>query len=297
MCDNPPDSDTPFCAPENGAQLQTGNIVGVIWSPLFFATSPTSRPRQIRIQADFFPSNTPLSRLNSTLSTGTEGFTSNVLNPALGTFNWSILDSYIDDIDVPSLIAVLSIAEPFTDSDGNGTVLQGNDRFPGPTVTLVRGPTRPTSTNSVNGGTINVPPSPASENTGPSPITIALPILFGFLTAITLACCMVYKRRHPSFKVGEMVTNWMGRSGRGGFGGLRAASGYGQGRSQRQRMGGGGGGLRGKDIKVVTTDIQGLRMNAMNMMAGQNQQQGRNVFREEVRRQERRDGDGGVLGV
>lgn len=95
-----------------------------------------------------------------------------------------------------------------------------------------------------------------------------------------------------------MATKWMGRSGRGGFGGLRAASGYGQGRSQRQRMGGGGGGgLRGKDIKVVTTDIQGLRMNAVNMMAGQNQQQGRNVFREEVRRQERRDGDGGVLGV
>ncbi|KAK4177091.1 hypothetical protein QBC36DRAFT_327766 [Triangularia setosa] len=293
MCDKAPENDTPFCAPEDGARFQTGDTVDVIWSPLFFATSPTSRSRQIRIQADFFPSNTPQSRLNSTLGSGTEGFTSTILNPSLGTFNWSILDSYLDDPDVPSLIAVLSIAEPFTDSDGNGTVFEGNNRFPGPVVTIVRGPARPTSTNSVSGGTINTPPSASNDNTGPSPLTIALPILFGFLTAITLACCMIYKRRHPSFKIGAMVRGWMNRSGRGGFGGLKA-SGYGQGRSQRQRIGGGG--LRGKDIKVVTTDIQGLRMNAVNMMAGQGQQQGRNIFREEVRRQERREG-GIELGV
>ncbi|KAK4199229.1 hypothetical protein QBC40DRAFT_329647 [Triangularia verruculosa] len=293
MCDKAPESDTPFCAPEEGAQVQTGDSVKVIWSPRFFATSPTSRPRQIRIQADFFPSGTPLSRLNSTLGNGTEGFTSGVLNPSLGTFNWSILDSYLDEPDVSSLIAALSIAEPFTDSDGNGTVLEGNDRFPGPVVTIVRGPARPTSTNPVSGGAINTPPPRSSNNTGPNPIAIALPILFGFLTAITLACCMIYKRRHPSFKVGAMVAGWMGRSGRGGFGGLKS-SGYGQGRSQRQRM---GGGLSGKDIRVVTTDIQGLRMNAVNMMTGQSQQQARNVFREEVRRQERREGDGGVFRV
>ncbi|KAK0744891.1 hypothetical protein B0T21DRAFT_380995 [Apiosordaria backusii] len=283
MCDNPPESDTPFCAPEAGAQFRTGDTVEVIWSPLFFATSPTSRPRQIRVQADFFPSTTPLSRLNSTaLGTGTEGFTSTILNPSRGTFNWSILDSYLDP-DTSSLIAVLSIAEPFTDSDGNGTVLEGNDHFPGPVVTIVRGPARPTSTNPASGGTINTPPSASVNNTGPSPITIALPILFGFLTAITLACCMIYKRRHPSFKIGEKVAGWMSRSGRGGFED-------------------GGGGLSGKDIKVVTTDIQGLRMNAVNMMAGgggNTGQQGRNVFREEVRRQERRDlgGGGGGLGV
>jgi hypothetical protein len=53
--------------------------------------------------------------------------------------------------------------------------------------------------------------------------------------------------------------------------------GYGIGRSRSQRV-------RGQDIKVVTTDIAGLRMNAMAMNG---ERGGSNVFRDEVRRQDK----------
>lgn len=55
-----------------------------------------------------------------------------------------------------------------------------------------------------------------------------------------------------------------------------AAGGFTAGRSKSQR-------IRHQDIKVVTTDMNGLRMNAMAM----NGDRDRNVFREEMKRQDR----------
>ena len=81
---------------------------------------------------------------------------------------------------------------------------------------------------------------------------------------------MWFKRRNPDFFRGMFAF-----ARRRGGSSRRGAGRFGLGRSKSR--------LRGDDIKVVTTDMNGLRMNAMAMNGGQD----RNVFREEMRRQER----------
>ncbi|KAK4183447.1 hypothetical protein QBC35DRAFT_518203 [Podospora australis] len=289
MCTNPPESPTPFCEPREGAQLRTGQTIEIIWSPLFFATGPNSRPRQIRVQAEFFPSSS--SNTSSTL-----GFTSTLLSPSSGRFAWTILDSYLPP-SINSLTASLAIAEPFTDSDGNGTVLEGNDSFPGPRVTILRstGAQQPNSGSNKNNNTTNAANRGAIGG-GPSPLAIVLPVIFGVLTIIVMVGCVFFRRKNPGFRMRDWVSGMMNRSGRGGFGSTNGGGGGGKGLLPLSLGQGGGYGerqsrgqrLQGKDIRVVTTDINSLRMNAVKMAGnGGFGGGGPNVFREEMRRQER----------
>ncbi|KAK3988498.1 hypothetical protein QBC44DRAFT_292737 [Cladorrhinum sp. PSN332] len=272
MCDLPPENPTPFCGPAEGTQVRTGDTIDIIWSPRFFATSPTSLPRQIRIQADyFFP--------NNNTRTG-NGFTSLVMSPSSGRFTWRPLERELPT-GINSLTAAIFIAEPFTDSDGNGTTVEGNDRFPGPRVQLTRGARRNNAagTGTATGGTIaNSTPvnnMGAIGSGGPNPLAIALPVVFGVMTLLIMAGFVMWKRRHPGWSLKEAVVK--------GVPGLL---------KRKIRPKGGvispaaatyaGPRIRGQDIKVVTTDIDGLRMNAMRLAGG-----GRNVFREEMMRQER----------
>ncbi|KAK3353318.1 hypothetical protein B0T25DRAFT_607531 [Lasiosphaeria hispida] len=103
---------------------------------------------------------------------------------------------------------------------------------------------------------------------GANPIAIVLPVVFGVLTLLLLGGCVWFRRKHPDFGRGWFTFRRGGR--------WRGGGGYGVGRSKGQR-------LRGQDIKVINTDMNGLRMNAMAMNADRD----RNIFREEMRRQER----------
>lgn len=323
MCDLPPENPTPFCGPAQGTQFRTGDRVDskfslispffihtaplslftklkkkkVIWSPRFFRTSPTSIPRQIRIQADyFFP--------NNNTRTG-NGFTSLVISPASGRFVWQVTDRDLP-AGVNALTAAIFIAEPFTDSDGNGTTLEGNDRFTGPRVGIIRGSRRNDGTGAVNttgGAIVNDNNNPASNmgaigSGGPNAVAIALPVVFGALTLMVMIGLVLFKRRNPGWSLREAIV-------KGVPGMLRR-------KMRPARQAGIGGGvathagkrIRGEDIRVVTTDINGLRMNAMRMAGGGvgggmmggggygegafiRGQGGGNVFREELRRQER----------
>ncbi|KAK4169658.1 hypothetical protein QBC43DRAFT_351735, partial [Cladorrhinum sp. PSN259] len=287
MCDLSPESPTPFCGPAEGTRVRTGDTVDIIWSARFFATSPTSLPRRIRIQADYFFAN------NNT-RTG-NGFTSLVISPASGRFTWRPLERDLPT-GINTITAAIFIAEPFTDSDGNGTTLEGNDRFPGPRLSITRGARRnegpsagPAGTGT--GGTIaNSNPNRGNNmgaigSGGPNPLAIALPIIFGVVTLVIMVGFVMWRKRHPGWSLRETVVK--------GVPGLL-----------RRRMGPRAGGriapstagqpkIRGQDIKVVTTDIDQLRMNAMYLVGsggggGGGRSEGeRNVFREEMMRQER----------
>ncbi|KAK4463924.1 hypothetical protein QBC42DRAFT_322503, partial [Cladorrhinum samala] len=297
MCDLPPENPTPFCGPPHGTQFRTGDSVDIIWSPRFFRTSPTSIPRRIRIQADyFFP--------NNNTRTGT-GFTSLVMSPNSGRFAWKITDGDLP-AGVNALTAAIFIAEPFTDSDGNGTTLEGNDRFEGPRVGITRGNRRtdgPGGTGGINttGGAIvndnnnnnnnnNNSNNPASNmgaigSGGPNAVAIALPVVFGALTLMLMTALVVFKRRNPGWSLREAIVKGVPGMLRRKLRPAGPRAGMMGGPAVVKRAGTGKR-IRGEDIRVVTTDINGLRMNAMRMAGGGVGGSG-NVFREELRRQER----------
>jgi len=209
----------------------------------------------VRVQADFgVPSADGFS------TGGRDGFTSDLVATSLGRFTWTILPEYLAD-GFASVPAVLFLAEP---SETNVTT-RGN-RIPGPRVELVSGTGQPLANN----------PSSSNRNnnvsTGANPVAIALPVVFGVLTLCFLGFCVWFKRRHPDF-----VRNLFSFRRRPSWPRPR---GFGIGRSKSQR-------LRGEDIKVINTDMNGLRMNAMAMNGALNAERDRNLFREELRRQDR----------
>ncbi|KAK4109134.1 hypothetical protein N656DRAFT_848067 [Canariomyces notabilis] len=127
---------------------------------------------------------------------------------------------------------------------------------------------------------------PGTANT----LAIALPVAFGLLTLLLMAGYVLLKRHNPGFSARTFFSGaaatlqrwWVGtvvagvKGGGGGYGERQSRGqrvGTGQGKSLRKKMTGNGngnrngvtGGLRGKEIRVVTTDLDGLRMNAVRM--------------------------------
>ncbi|KAK4225376.1 hypothetical protein QBC38DRAFT_368820 [Podospora fimiseda] len=281
MCDLSPESPTPFCGPAEGTQVRTGETIDVTWSSRFFATSPTSLPRRIRIQADyFFP--------NNNTRTG-NGFTSLVMSPSSGRFTWRPLERDLPT-GINTLTAAIFIAEPFTDSDGNGTTLEGNDRFAGPRVRLIRGSRRNNGQGGPGSGTGGAIVNNNNPNNnmgaigagGPNPLAIVLPVVFGVVTLVIMAGFMMWKKRNPGWSMKEAVIKGVPALLRRRIrpkGALIAPAPTGTSYTGPR--------IRGQDIKVVTTDINGLRMNAMRLAGGGVGEGETNVFREEMMRQER----------
>ncbi|KAK3903517.1 hypothetical protein C8A05DRAFT_32732 [Staphylotrichum tortipilum] len=283
MCDT--EGDTPFCSPKNGAQLLTGQTAEITWNPDFFsATSPP--PTEIFVQADFtLPSNSGGSNV---------GFTSAPLDPNAGTFSWPILPSYLPS-SANLTTVILSLAAPLVQNPTSGSFIRigtGTVRFPGPQIRIVRSSTTTNAaaaTTSRVGSTASAAAQSGTASAPVNPLAIALPVVFGVLTALAMAGYILLKRRNPRLL---QRLNPFARRNDDNFSG----SGY-FGRGQ-QSLGGGVGSvrLRGRnvEIKVVKTDMEGLRANAGRMVVGGGNgrgQQGRgqmgrgNVFREEVRRQ------------
>ncbi|KAK0715104.1 hypothetical protein B0H67DRAFT_644892 [Lasiosphaeris hirsuta] len=252
MCDNFDGPNAPFCSPTPNQQLTVGRTFEVTWDPNYF--NSTEVP-MVRVQADFgvAPS--------ANLLGGADGFTSELINVSTGRFTWNILADYLA-AGFASTPARIFLEEPsLTNETTRGL------RTVGPRVELVSStgrplrdpPPPPPPAGSVDNGPVGV---------GANPIAIVLPVVFGVLTLVLLGGCVWFRRRHPDFGRGWFTFRRGGR--------WRGGAGYGVGRSKSQRV-------RGQDIKVINTDINGLRMNAMAM----NGDRDRNIFREEMRRQER----------
>jgi hypothetical protein len=203
------------------------------------------------VQADFgVPDTTNLA------GGGQEGFTSDLIPTNVGRFTWNVLPEYL----APGFAAVpatLFLAEPSL----TNITTRGN-RIPGPRIELVSGTGQPL-TDAPNGSANNV-------STGANPVAIILPVVFGVLTLCSLGLFVWVKRRYPDFWrnfLSFRFRRWPGRGGK-----------FGRSKSQK---------LRGQDIKVINTDMNGLRMNAMAMNGALNAERDRNVFREELRRQDK----------
>ncbi|KAH6634990.1 hypothetical protein B0J18DRAFT_472021 [Chaetomium sp. MPI-SDFR-AT-0129] len=320
MCDHDPS--TPFCTPQDGASFQVGTAVQVTWSPDFFTLSNPSAPAptQIFFQADF-----PIDITTSAPST--IGFTSPALDLTTGSFTWPILDTYLPIPNTTAnstntmITATLSLAVPLSQNPANGTFIRigtGTMRFPGPRVILLReGESPPSGESSTMAGNMagdmdgtnpfTTPQRPQQQtDTAPgmvNPLAIALPTALAVLTAVGMVVYyIVVRRRRQGVGVrfwpfgaksgnsnvrgqtGEMGTFGVGNTGNTGNSGRPGK------RSAGVRLGG-----KRVEIRVVQTDVEGLRGNAERWFAGggvgdggsEGGENGRNVFREEVRRQER----------
>ncbi|KAL2121058.1 hypothetical protein VTJ04DRAFT_5085 [Mycothermus thermophilus] len=273
MCDN--DSTTPFCSPQSGTRVQTGDTLEITWNPLFFSPSSPQPADEIFIQADFYlPSSQPSPPQLA-------GFTSTALDPSAGAFRWPILDAYIPG-NSTSATALLSIAAPNPTTSTNGSFVRignGAHRFPGPSVEIIRAADAgPGASNAADqtpllNGNGNTPQQgqgqqqPSSEtqsstttgtapptSQGPlNPLAIALPISLGVFTALLMVAYIMLKRNRPDLLAKLSPKKW-------GVGG----GGYGERQSRRQRMRKVGG--RNVEIKVVKTDVEGLRANAARMV-------------------------------
>ncbi|KAK4150152.1 hypothetical protein C8A00DRAFT_18264 [Chaetomidium leptoderma] len=257
MCDN--DADGPFCSPQDGAQLQTGETVTITWNPLFFTTASFPNPPfDIFIQADFpITANGPPE---------TAGFTSTPLDPNTGAFPWPILASYLPPTSNAS-IALLSIAAPLPQTSTNGSFIRtgaGTTRFPGPQVHILRA-SQPTPSSSPptdqqqQQQQQQQPQNDQQQNpTSPNPLAIALPIAFGLLTALAMVGYALLKRHRPETLA--RLAFWK----------KRTKGNSSSGSSSRSGGGGGRGRVRGREveIRVVRTDLEGLRANAAKMAVG-----------------------------
>ena len=238
----------------------------VIWNPDFFTTPSTGAFTQIFIQADFDTLASP---------SQTSGFTSAALDPTLGTFAWPILAAYLASPTTNTTTVRLSIAAPLANPPSNtGSFVRigaGTVRFPGPQVRILRAAANSTlatlspATTTTTTTTLSSNLAQTSGSGGVNPLAIVLPVIFGVLTALAMIAYALMARHKPG---------WLA--------GVRRRVCCGGGRGDRVR-------LRGRDveIKVVKTDLEGLRANAGRLAAeGRFGGGGGNAFREEVGRQD-----------
>ncbi|KAL2267150.1 hypothetical protein VTJ83DRAFT_4427 [Remersonia thermophila] len=265
MCDNGPG--TPFCSPLSGTVVRTGETLEngkltfckVTWNPLFFSPTSDQPADKIFIQADFLPNgndnNSPPQH---------SGITSAALDPSLGIFSWPILDTLLPG-NSTSATAVLSIAAPLPTVSRNGSFVRigaGTDRFPGPSVRLLRAEPRPDAANDLAPSS---PPSPEPLSQlgpppGPSPLAIALPVALGLLAGMLMITYIALRSRRPDL----LARICPGRRNKGGRPLMVQQKGYGERQSWAQRTRRVAG--REVEIKVMTTDLEGARSNAARMV-------------------------------
>ncbi|KAK3323788.1 hypothetical protein B0T19DRAFT_443260 [Cercophora scortea] len=258
MCSNINGANAPFCSPTEGTRLEVGKTIDVTWDPSFFNSTTTP---QIRVQAEFSPA--------KGATGGSDGFTTDAIDVTAGRYTWTILPSYLNHRDHSGpRSAQLFLANP-TDTDNDGT-FDAQDRVAGPRVEIISSSNTTTSPTSPNDPTNN-----DMRMMGPNPLSIALPVSLGILVLLLIGGYFLLKRRAQRNNP---------EAGAGGFGirGIfsRRNGGYGIGQSRAQRL-----------PRDPVTIIHSTHMNAGGgggMMRMQTMGEGgRNVFREEMSRQDR----------
>ena len=142
----------------------------VTWDASYFNSSVNT----IFVQAEF-----GLTIDDDTVN-GFEGFTSEALDPASGSYSWTILESYLEGNE--RVEAKLYLA---TNSDAQ---TKDETRFPGPAVGI----------------------GPATAPSGPNKAAIAVPVVFGVIALAFIAVYLYKRRRNPDFKLRHMFTGSKG---------------------------------------------------------------------------------------
>lgn len=198
-----------------------------------------------------------------------DGFTSDRIPASQGYFVWTIAPDFLTKQGHPSLDVSLFLAY----SDDNAADLQ--DRVAGPSIVI---------TNAEKGSDTS-----GGGSKGVSPAAIAVPIIVVVVLAILGAVCFMSWRRHGTLPLVGAIGSARRRSG---------SQGYGIRQSRSQRVGGGDGGVGvGAGGVGVDDKNRGAAGNAGGIQltdrdswspTGAADGRGRNVFREEMERQQDR---------
>lgn len=246
-CNTDKGADAPFCQPRSGSQLNPGKTYYITWSRTYFADPDTT---EVEVQVQY-------------LDGGRNGFTSGPkrILATQGYYPWTIDSNFLQSQGHSSLN--VSIGLSYYKETSNG------DSFPhsiqGPTVLIING-----KADGTGGATTN-------------PIVIAVPVVIAVVAIGLLSFCIWSWRRHGKLPRVGILFNKRGSTAGGGGG---SGQGYGIRQSRAQRAGPGFDGL-GTDQKTATPSV-GIQLTDRDSWSptapsGVH----RNVFREEVKRQER----------
>ncbi|KAJ9149187.1 hypothetical protein NKR19_g5743 [Coniochaeta hoffmannii] len=250
-------ADAPFCQPKSGSKLNPGKTYYVTWSDTYFANSSTT----IEIQGTYHDGSDTHS-----------GFTSPRMPASKEFFVWAIPDDFLSSRNPPltSLNVSLAIAY-FLDLYGNDV-----EDVSGPTVIV----------------TSSEDSQADSGNTGhkTNVAAIAVPVIVVVVLVVLAGLCFFSWRRHGTVPVLGALTKRRS-TGIGGGGG----QGYGVRQSRAERVGAGGGATGGFAAAAAAGgDRKGAVGGGVELVDRDSwspdrttAQPGRNVFREEMERQER----------
>ncbi|KAL2200143.1 hypothetical protein P885DRAFT_73976 [Corynascus similis CBS 632.67] len=274
----------PFCLPKDGSELHPGETYYITWSPTYF--SPQSM--LVRLQAIYSPaddnqqamapsSSFPVS--GRTETTTLMGFTSADIPASVGFYPFTIPPDFLTSRGSSSqrynITFVLALSVNEADDTG-----EAGDEKDGILLTTWRGPT-----------VYVTPASPGDGGKGPNLVAILVPIVVGLAVVAGASFCVFSWRRHGRMPLAGVVFSGGKRGGGPGYGERQS-------RSERVGSGGnvGGAGTWGRpvDDNKSETGIGDIQLTDRESWSPTGRSAGaaalgerRNVFREELQRQER----------
>ncbi|KAK1759857.1 hypothetical protein QBC47DRAFT_373194 [Echria macrotheca] len=239
----------PFCSPFDGAVLHQGLTYYLSWNPTYFA-NPTI---DLEIQAVYNDATSGLG-----MTSGSR------VSAAVGFYAWPIPTDFLSRLNRNELNMTFQFARPVDPNDGSDQ--PDFEPILGPTVLVVEGPPEDHA--------------PNPQKPSPNAAAIAVPIVVVAVLGLFIGLCFWSWRRTGTVPV---LGGLVGR-------GSKRSSGYGVRQSQAERVGGGGIGIGGPRA-VVGNDKAGanvgIQLTDRDSWSPTGTGQGRNVFRDELRRQER----------
>ncbi|KAK4222039.1 hypothetical protein QBC38DRAFT_490795 [Podospora fimiseda] len=259
-CSNTVGLDEPFCLPKRGSTLYPGNTYYITWAPAYFPSSP------------YLTLHITLNSLSSGSVSGTTGqIISSSLPSSSGYYPLPIPSDFLTNLNTTSASITLSLSysDESTPNEPNDIIT-----IPGPTV-FISSPL----------------PKEKESSKGINIIAIAVPLIIVLLLLALLGFCFIKWRKTGQIPfVGAVVKRTR-----------RASTGYGIGKSKSQRIGNAGvtaapgdrgpyntAGGRGLDKETAVEG--GVELTDRDSWGSPTSPKGRNVFREEVERQEREAG-------
>lgn len=252
VCDNYYDGDKPFCVPRRGSLLNPGSTYYITWDPATFS----DKDQKIKLEVIYDDKRGE--------------FISSSVNVSVGYYAWKLPDDLLTINGKTAMNASIKYIYKSQDSSDFNEI-RGN----GPRVTITRDSM--------------LPPASPSGTGGPLSLLIAVPVVFALLLALVGGYCCWSYRRKGVIPGAAAVARLRRRSAAGGG---RGSQGYGVGQSRSERTVardvGPGDSFRAHQQPDDKTGGPGIQLTSRESWSptSPTSPSGRNVFREEIRRQE-----------
>ncbi|KAK4211525.1 hypothetical protein QBC37DRAFT_426815 [Rhypophila decipiens] len=252
-CNRGQGTDEPFCLPKRGSILHPGRTYYVTWSPSYFAPPNIS----IAFQAQYFPADT---------GGYITDFTTNYFSASVGFYAWTIPIDFLtssSNHNISSQNISLSLVYEDTETTNPNDIKV----LPGPNILVMLESQVPN----------HAPKGPDKSYAA----AIAVPIIVVILLIALGGFCFFKYKKTGLFPVPAFSRK---RNSTGGGGG----AGYGERQSRAQRVGSGSFGATNdkQGAQANTVGIQLTDRDSWSPTTAASAPSGRNVFREEIQRQE-----------